>query len=277
MAKHSQGLHHHLVRKRIHAKYEPYPHPDRWKRYVDEAIYPIGVLAPLLTVPQLLEVWISKAVGLRVPAPDPEVSRKINVLLKKNNHREAAIKIIVTGGRSEDGLTYENDPTMIIITKEIPPRSAGIYEKGIKLITFEYQRNNPGAKTIDYITMLKLQDRKRKEKAFEILYESNGNILEGATSNFFLFMGDRLITPKNNVLIGITRNFIIKAAGKRFEVEERDVKTDEINRATEAFITSTTREILPVVKIDDVVVGNGRVGDNTKALMEIFKNYAENF
>src|SRR3989339_15678 len=219
----------------------------------------------------------AKAVGLRVPAPDPEVSRKINVLLKKNNHREAAIKIIVTGGRSEDGLTYENDPTMIIINKEIPPRSAGIYEKGIKLITFEYQRNNPGAKTIDYITMLKLQDRKRKEKAFEILYESNGNILEGATSNFFLFMGDRLITPKNNVLIGITRNFIIKAAGKRFEVEERDVKTDEINRATEAFITSTTREILPVVKIDDVVVGNGRVGDNTKALMEIFKNYAENF
>ena len=65
MAKHSQGLHHHLVRKRIHAKHEPYPHPDRWKRYVDEAIYPIGVLAPLLTVPQLLEVWISKeAAGL---------------------------------------------------------------------------------------------------------------------------------------------------------------------------------------------------------------------
>ncbi|MFH0891930.1 MAG: aminotransferase class IV [Candidatus Falkowbacteria bacterium] len=219
----------------------------------------------------------AKTVGLRVPAPDPEISRKINALLKKNGHREAAIKIIVTGGRSKDGLTHENHPTTIITTREIPPLSRDIYEKGIKLITCEYQRNNPGAKTIDYITMLKLQKRKRKEKAFEILYVDKGYILEGATSNFFLFAGDKLITPKNNVLIGTTRNFILKAARKRFGVEERDVKTGEIKRATEAFITSTTREILPVVKIDNIMIGNGRVGDNTKALMEIFKNYAENF
>lgn len=215
----------------------------------------------------------AKLVGLKVPLAKSEISKIINKLLKINKLDEATIKIIVTGGCSADGLTCDiNHPTVLILTREIHQAPPEVYKKGIKLMTFEHQRNHPEAKTIDYITMLKLQNQKQKQKAFEILYVNKGLILEGATSNFFLFIKNKLITPKNNVLAGITKKVVLKLAGKNFKVEERNVKVSEIKKATEAFITSTTREILPVVKIDGITIGDGKVGKNTKLLMEVFKN-----
>lgn len=211
-------------------------------------------------------------VGLKVPLSRVKIAQIIDELLKKNKLNEATIKIIITGGVSKDGLTYDiNSPTVIVITKEIGLPQAEIYEKGVKMITCDFQRNNSGAKTTDYITMLKLQNKKQKQKAFEILYINKNLVLEGATSNFFLFKKNVLITPKNNILAGTIRKFVIELAKKKFKVEIRDVKVNEIKEATEAFLTSTTREILPVVKIDGVKIGNGKVGENTEVLRSLFK------
>ena len=216
-----------------------------------------------------------KLVGLKIPISKPKISRIINKLLKINKLNEATIKIIITGGISKDGLTYDkNSSTIIIITKEITPYQSEVYEKGIKLITHDFQRNNSGAKTTDYITMLKLQNRKNNSGATEILYTHNGLILEGSTSNIFIFKKNTLVTPKNNILAGITKNVVIKLAAKKFKVEERNIKINEIRKATGAFITSTTREIAPVVKIDNIKIGDGRVDKNTKWLMEAFKKIA---
>src|SRR3989344_3809411 len=130
----------------------------------------------------------AKLIGLKIPISKTEISKIINRLLKINKLNEATIKIIVTGGISKDGLTYDrNFSTIIIITKEITPYQSEIYKKGIKLITYDFQRNNAGAKTTDYITMLKLQDKKKKSNASEILYIHKGFVLEGATSNIFIF------------------------------------------------------------------------------------------
>jgi len=60
MSKYTEGLHHQSVRKRIHQKHEQYPHPNKWKNLLDRIIYPIGILGPILTIPQFLEIWISK-------------------------------------------------------------------------------------------------------------------------------------------------------------------------------------------------------------------------
>lgn len=218
----------------------------------------------------------AKLIGLKAPLSKIEVSKIINKLLRKNKLSEATIKIIITGGISKDGLTYDiNLPTVIIITKKIHEYQPEIYEKGIKLITHDFQRNNSGAKTTDYITMLKLQNQRKKQNAFEALYTNKGLILEGATSNIFLFKKNTLITPKNNVLAGITRKVVLKLAAKKFKVEERNIKISEIKKATEAFITSTTREVLPVVKIDNIKIGSGRVDKNTQWLMETFKSYTD--
>lgn len=214
----------------------------------------------------------AKLAGLKVPLSKVKIGQIIDELLKKNKLKEATIKIIVTGGESKDGLTYDiNSPTVIIITKEVHPPQAEVYKKGVKMITYDFQRNNSGAKTTDYITMLKLQNKKEQQNAFEILYVNKGLVLEGATSNVFFFKKNTLITPKNNILAGTIRKFVIGLAKNKFKVEERDVKVSELKSATEAFLTSTTREVLPVVRIDDNKIGNGKVGENTKLLMSLFK------
>jgi branched-chain amino acid aminotransferase len=220
----------------------------------------------------------AKLVGLKVPISKSEISKMIKKLLKINKLNEATIKIIVTGGISKDGLAYDkNSSTIIIITKELPPHRSEIYKKGIKLITHDFQRNNSGAKTTDYITMLKLQNKRMDSQAFEVLYTNNGLVLEGSTSNIFIFKNNTLITPKNNILAGITRKVVIKLAARKFKVEERDIKVSEIKKATGAFITSTTREILPVVKIDNTKIGGGRVDKNTQWLIGAFRSYTDRF
>lgn len=60
MTNHTEGLHHYHTRKRIHQKHEPYPHPDKWKRFMDKAIYVIGVAGPIMTIPQLMKIWVEK-------------------------------------------------------------------------------------------------------------------------------------------------------------------------------------------------------------------------
>ena len=102
------------------------------------------------------------------------------------------------------------------------------------------------------------------------MFVSQGKILEGMGSNIFIFLCDILITPKKDILIGTTRNFVISLARKKFKVEEREVKMSELKKATECFVTSITKDILPVVKIDSYMIGKGKVGENTKRLMEMY-------
>lgn len=95
--------------------------------------------------------------------------------------------------------------------------------------------------------------------------------------NFFVFIGDRLVAQKDNILKGITRNLVIKLAKKEFEVEERELKTDELALASEAFIAATNKDIVPVVQIDDKKIGAGKPGKNTKRLMQIFADFVRNY
>lgn len=67
MTRHTEGLHHYHVRKRIHQKHEPYPHPNKWKNFVDKAIFVIGAFGPIMTIPQLLEIWVGRnAAGVSI-------------------------------------------------------------------------------------------------------------------------------------------------------------------------------------------------------------------
>ena len=123
-----------------------------------------------------------------------------------------------------------------------------------------------------YIQAVSLQDLRKEQKAVEILYVYDGEILECATSNIFLVKNGKLITPSDGILGGITRKVILelaKASGQ-YEIEERLVYEDELKTADEIFITSSFKDVVPVVNIDDFEVGNGQVGPITKDLMQAF-------
>jgi branched-chain amino acid aminotransferase len=169
------------------------------------------------------------------------------------------------------------NPTFLILARLLPETDKDIYKKGVKLITYEHKRFIPSAKTLNYIQLIKSFKKLKKEKAFTLLYTSEGNISEGATCNIFFFKRKKLITPKTGILNGITRNLVIKLAGKNFIVQQKDVKLGILNFSEEAFITMTTKGIVPVVKIDKHTIGNGKPGKNTKIIMKLFDKYINNF
>lgn len=218
----------------------------------------------------------AKILDLKIPINQKELARVIKQLLLKNGFKESEVRIVLTGGPTPDGMSYHH-PTLFILVNpaNLPPET--IYQKGIKLITKEHQREFPLAKTTNYVKAVRWQKEKIKQKAFEILYTSNGFILEATTSNFFIFKNNVLITPKDNILIGTTRNFVIRLAQPKFKIQKRALKIKELSSATEAFITASNKEIVPVIKIDNLKIGNGKVGERTKYLIKLFREYISKF
>ena len=210
--------------------------------------------------------------NLKIPYSDEEIERIIRELVKRNKILDAGIRLVLTGGPSSDAETVKK-PTFFILTgkiKEIPQR---YYLKGAKIVTVDGKRENPYIKSINYINYTKLANSifPRQKDVVEIVYAPNGKVLEGGTSNIFIFKKGVLQTPKEGVLMGITRNFVIQLAKKNFSVQERPIFLDDLYNAEEAFLTSTNKEIMPVVQADNFVIGEGKVGENTKILMEMFK------
>jgi branched-chain amino acid aminotransferase len=100
-------------------------------------------------------------------------------------------------------------------------------------------------------------------------------VLEATRSNFFVFRGDTLITPRTGVLIGITRNVVLSLARGRFTIEERPILLEELSTVDEAFLTSSSKEITPIVQIDNWTIGDGKPGLRTYELEQRFIELVE--
>lgn len=223
--------------------------------------------APFLMKEHLIRFRKSaRLVNIKIPIAEKQIVRIITRLLAKNKNKDANIKMVLTGG-----MPGADSPTLFILVEKLVEPPASLYERGIKLVTFNHQREMPKAKTLNYATAFKLQDWRQQQRAYEILYISGGCVLEATTSNFFIIKKNKLITPKKNILIGITRNFVLKLARGKFLIEERDIDLKDLARAEEAFITATNKEILPVVKINNRKIGQGKVGRKTKELITLFR------
>lgn len=211
----------------------------------------------------------AKIMRLKIPLKKGEIKKIIEGLLKRNGYRLSKIRLVLTGGKTIGSLDFDrrSENFFILAEKtELPPKDS--YTRGVKLITAEYEREIPRAKSNDYVAAVYLQPSQKKAGATEILYTFRGNVLEATTSNFFIIKGNKLITAKDGILFGITRDKVIGLAKRSMDVEERIVKTSEFKAADEAFITSTYKKVMPVVKIDNLIIGNGKVGPKTRLLME---------
>ena len=93
-------------------------------------------------------------------------------------------------------------------------------------------------------------------------------MLEGTRSNTFIFKDGRWITPADGLLLGITRAEVIKLIEGEWELELRDITVEEYYAADEVILTSSTKEVLPIVQVDDFSIGSGVPGANTKRLMQ---------
>jgi D-alanine transaminase/branched-chain amino acid aminotransferase len=123
-----------------------------------------------------------------------------------------------------------------------------------------------------------LQPLLKEKKVNDVLYHHKGIITEFPRSNVFIVTKDqRLITPSRHMLRGITRKQVLSLAAKQTDVEERDIRTEELLQAAEVFLTSTTKKIMPVAAIDGNRIGDGKPGAVTRKLYNAFLQLEQQF
>ncbi len=230
---------------------KPFRFADHWKRFTDGA----------------------HALGLNIPITEDGCEKRIIEILEKSSLSERVnIRMILTGGQTQNGIEFDfENPTFYITAEKWEPLPKELYEKGAKLITYKHLRELPEHKTINYVRAVNLQNWRKDEKAIEILYTNDGQVLECATSNICLVKDGVVITPAENVLGGITLKVALELAESAgYSVEKRLVYEEDLRTADEVFITSSFKDIVPVVKIDDFSVSNGEVGPVTRDLIDRF-------
>ena len=216
-------------------------------------------------------------IDLACPWDIEELGEIVLDAVKRNGYPESNIRIVVTGGEGERGFLPRAEPRLLVMVTpwEAPP--AWWYEGGVHVVTTELHRHLPEAKTINYIPAIIAQSKasKRDPKAIEAIYVTDGIVSEGTRSNTFIFKKDRWITPKDGLLLGITRVEVIKLLEADGLLELRDISLDDYCAADEVILTSSTKEVVPVVKVDDVTIGDGSPGEMTRRLMRQWREMTD--
>ena len=139
-------------------------------------------------------------------------------------------------------------------------------------MTLELQRDNPHAKDTRFIATARDAYARLPEGVEEgLLVAPDGAVLEGLSSNFFAIREGALRTEDARALAGVTRSLAIEVAESLLPVRRVAIQRDELPLVDEAFVTSVSREVLPVVRIDGRLVGEGRVGPRTRAILQAFR------
>lgn len=229
---------------------------------------------PFLFVEHMKRLRASAAhLGLTLPVDDDDILSAVMELLGANGHEEAAVRFVLTGGVSPDGMSFDPaTPTFMIMTHELHEPPAEWYEAGSRLKLVEHKRECPEAKTTNYLTMLRHKAQATEQGATDLLYHENGHITEAASASFYIVRDGRIIAPGSDVLWGTIGSFVLDLARDHYEIVLRDMTLEEALTADEAFLTSTTRGVLPIVSLDDHVIGDGLPGPITSDLMRRYRD-----
>lgn len=187
--------------------------------------------------------------------------------------KDALAKPFITGGDINNKGHFPN-PRFFVIFDEVHHTSDDAFEKGVALIPNKMDRPNPVVKSLDYLPAIMALAKADPNEYTESLYITPaGEITESMTGNFFLCVGGKVLTaPIGRVLKGVTRTTILTLARENgIEIEERCPMEEELKTATEAFITGSVKEVLPVVKIGDTIIGDGKPGPVAKRLGKLYR------
>ncbi len=215
----------------------------------------------------------AKIIGMHSIKNPFEIEEIVLAGIEKNRFENTTIKIVQTGGVSVDGFIPSGEPSFFVIFSPLTELTSKMYEDGIKLLTANLKRQLPYAKTLSYIAGIVEVQKAMKVGAKDILYIDNtGNIYEATRANFFAIKNNELITADKDILFGITRKVILEIAEKAgLKPVLRFLNTVELNEIDEAFISSSSYELMPVTNINNVIIDSGKCGGKTMRLMEEFK------
>ncbi|MGB9857198.1 MAG: branched-chain-amino-acid transaminase [Dictyoglomaceae bacterium] len=227
----------------------------------------------------------AQAIWLKIPLSFDEMKKAVIETVRVNNLKDCYIRLIVTRGSLGLGIDpWEVDnPTVIIIADKIRVFPKELYEKGLTAVTVATRRSptdvlDPRIKSLNYLHNILARIEARLAGAAEgIMLNHQGYVTEATVDNVFIVHKGTLYTPTVTigVLPGITRAVVIELATKYLElpVKEALLTRYDLYNAEEVFLTGTAVEIVPVVKIDGRIIGDGKPGKITKELRRIFYEY----
>lgn len=198
----------------------------------------------------------AKEMRLPVALNREALKEVIQTLIEKNALPHSGIRIMLSGGASADGYTIQQ-PNLAIVQISLPAPPDEMLLPGFKVVTYPHQRQMPQVKTTDYLMAIWLQPWVKEQGADDVLYRNGNMVSEFPRSNFFLVTNEEVIvTPAENILYGITRKQIIQVARQNgYKVEERNVSLEEIAASKEAFMSSSTKRLIPIRQLDHIVFG----------------------
>ena len=214
----------------------------------------------------------AKIVGLTIPWSKDQITTWLNELVENNIEAEISIKTIVSGGVSKS-MHQAEVPTIVMIVNPFTPKPSSYYEQGVKAITVKFRRSYPQSKHTNYVEAIKQQSNITDDSVTEIIYYDDSQITEGSGNNIFAVINNKLVTPKSNIIEGITRNILLEILKLSNPIEVRDFTLNELKSATEVFFTGSGRGVIGIIEIDNKPVGDGKVGAITQEVAKQYKDY----
>ena len=224
----------------------------------------------------------SRRVAMSLPVPIARLIAEVREVLGAVTHGESSVRVVVTRGVGEPGLdlALAKEPTRVVIAAplRLPPRT--LWTEGQRVVTLRAARDVSAsalstAKTLNYLTNILALHEARTQGAGDVLFVAGDDVIESASANVFVVENGVVTTPPLDagVLPGVTRRFVIEAARARgFTVREARVRVSDLWTADEVFLTSSLREVVPVVEIDAHEVGTAAPGEITRTLHRAFRD-----
>lgn len=219
--------------------------------------------------------------AVRIPNPHNHSEwQKILQQLITSNDNDLSIYLQVTRGvapKRDHAFPDKVIPTVFAMSNIIPEPDPATLEKGVNAITLDDIRwKRCDIKAITLLANVVLRQEAHDHNAAEAILIRDGQAMEGAASNLFIVSADTIYTPPKGpqLLPGVTRDLILELSREHcLTIEERNISEQSLNNAQEIWLTSSTREILPVTQLNGNQVGNGRPGKHWQQMIQLYRDY----
>jgi len=227
----------------------------------------------------------AKAICLTLPWSRKEISDVVCESCRRNNLADGYIRLVVTRGVGDLGLSPRNcpAPSIVCIADKISLYPEALYTQGMRIITSPTRRISPAAlppmiKSLNYLNNILAKIEAQQHGFHEcLMLNEQGFVAECTGDNVFLVHKGRLLTPASHAgaLVGITRQVSMEIARELgLEVVEANLTRYDVWNAEECFLTGTAAEVIPVIEVDARVIGTGKPGPVTGRILEVFRRKA---
>jgi D-alanine transaminase len=222
----------------------------------------------------------AKAIELPLPWNLQQWAAHVRDGIKRSGYAESKVYLQLTRGAAprDHAFPAGTKPTAVMTVREMRPMEPALQASGVAVMTMDDWRwGRCDIKSVNLLPNVLARQKAKQAGAFEALFIRNGQVTEGSVSNVMIVKAGRLLTAPEGerILSGVTRTIVLELARKEgLPVEERFVTRDELLHADEIFLTGTTVEVLPVIRVDGKAVGAGTPGPVTQKLQAAFQRFA---